>query len=373
MADGQPHFIALRAVSAWLALGLLTACAGRPVTEIDIPPLENQPKVIVNDVNMLGVSPEMRQFVEAYAAPKSSTRQRAFSLVYATLDPYLLDFDYNPGITLTAEDAFHSRTGNCLTFSSMFIAMAREAGLNAWYQEVKVPPRWNAVNETMLVSMHVNAVVRARGMEYVVDVSRRKKELNEDKRRISDQEAKAQYYNNIGADALVGNQLAKAYANFRQGLATRPGLAYIWSNLGVVFRRNGQIGDAKQTYQMALDLDPHNTVALNNLYLIYKEEGNIAEAESMKARVEKNRKRNPYYLHHLAEVANDEERYADAIDLLKRAIRLENREYLFHYTLAQIQFLMGEHEVAQISLDRARQLAPSGPGEPALTLPDSSL
>ena len=75
-------------------------------------------------------------------------------------DPILLDFDYEPSLTLTAADTFNHRTGNCLSFTAMFIAMAREAGLKAWFQEVKLPPEWSSVNDTFLVSMHVNAVVQ---------------------------------------------------------------------------------------------------------------------------------------------------------------------------------------------------------------------
>ena len=40
-------------------------------------------------------------------------------------------------------------------------------------QEVIVPPEWSAVNETLLVSKHVNAVVSEWGSRYVIDVSRR--------------------------------------------------------------------------------------------------------------------------------------------------------------------------------------------------------
>ena len=37
--------------------------------------------------------------------------------------------------------------GNCLSFSSMFVAMAREADLTAYFQEVYIPPNWRTVND----------------------------------------------------------------------------------------------------------------------------------------------------------------------------------------------------------------------------------
>ncbi len=373
MANRQRQNSALHIISTVIVAGLLTACAGTPVDVPAIPRLDNYTVREIERVNLLQMSPEMEQFVDLHLASKSKNSGRAWTLAYAVLDPYLLSFDYDPQVTLTAEHAFRERKGNCLTFSNMFIAMAREAGLEAWYREVEIPPEWSSINDTMLVSMHVNAAVRERGTEYVIDVSRRKTNDVEKIRRLSDREAEAQFYNNLGVDALIENDLALAYAYFYRAIQTEKTLAYVWSNIGVVFRRNGQNADAMLAYQTALQLDPQQDVALNNLYTLYDEDGDTEAAAALQARVEKKRRRNPYYLLLLAEVANEEERWSDAIDLLNRAIRLNDREYRFHYALAQSQFHAGKTEVAQASLDRAKRLAPAGIEESALILPDGSL
>jgi Flp pilus assembly protein TadD len=183
-------------------------------------------------------------------------------------------------------------------------------------------------------------------------------------------QAEAQYYNNLGADALVDFELSTAYAYFRKALETDPNEAYVWSNLGVVLRRNGQTDDAIFAYETALKIDPDLNVALNNLYTIHEEDENFEAAQQLERRVERNRRKNPYYLHHLAEIANEEQRYSDAVTLLNRAIRIKENEYRFHYTLAQSQSLSGNPEIAEASLDRARQLAPPNLRTGPLTLPD---
>lgn len=350
----------------------LASCSARSLRQPDIPPLAGHPAHEVPRVDLLHLSPEMKQFAARYAEAGEGDASKAWRLTYAALDPYLLGFQYDPGITLPADEAFQARRGNCLTFSSLFVAMARAAGLPAWYQEVRIPPKWSAVNETLLVSKHVNAVVSERGEEYVIDVSRRQKKPNEETRRLSDSEAEAQYYNNLGADALVHNDLATAHAYFRAALETRSGLAYVWSNLGVVYRRNGQTSDAMFSYETALKLDPRQAVALNNLYTLYADEGDVEAAAALEARVERNRRDNPFYLLHLAEIANEEQRWADAIELLKRAIRLDATEYRFHYALAQSQYSAGFTDAARTSIDRARQLAPANLADGPLALPDGS-
>ena len=351
---------------------LLVACKTNPVSVPDIPALENQPQEEIPSVDLLRMSPEIKDFSNAYGRSYRRAENRAWTLAHAAMDPYLLDFEYDPSITLPADQAFTARKGNCLTFSSLFIAMAREAGLDAWYQEVKIPPVWSNVNDTMLVSKHVNAVVQDRLRRYTVDVSGRQSQAVEQVRRLSDSEARAQYYNNLGADALMEEKLALAYAYFSKGLGNDPRLAYIWSNLGVVFRRNDQTEEAILAYRTALLLEPQQTVALNNLYTIYDEDGDLDLAEELKARVEKYRQKNPYYLHYMAEMANEEQRWSDAIKLLNRAIQIDDNEYRFYFTLAQSQFHSGSTDAALENLEQARRLAPASLKSSQLVLPDSN-
>jgi Flp pilus assembly protein TadD len=337
---------------------IISACAVQTQRTTAIPPLENQPHVEIENVDFLGVSASMKRFIRNYAPEDMANGRKAWNLAYATLDPILLNFDYDPSLTLTAVDTFNRRTGNCLSFSGMFIAMAREAGLNAWFQEVKLPLEWTSVNETFLVSMHVNAVVQDGRSEYVVDVSGTKRAKWLRIRKLSDAEAEAQYYNNLGADALVKKDLARAFTYLVKAIRIAPDTSYIWSNLGVVYKRNGQLEDAKQAYRTALEINPAETVALNNLHAIYVEEGDLAQAEKVRSRVERHRRKNPYYLHLLSAQALDERRYEDAIELLKQAIKLNKEEYRFHFTLARSLFLSGEKDAALQSLGQAKQLAP---------------
>ncbi len=337
---------------------VISACAVQTQRTTAIPPLENQPHIEIENVDLLGVSASMKRFIGNYAPKDMANGRKAWNLAYAALDPILFNFDYDPSLTLTAADTFNRRAGNCLSFSNMFVAMAREAGLKAWFQEVKLTPEWSNINETFLVSMHVNAVVQDARSQYVVDVSGAKRAKWVRIRRLSDAEAEAQYYNNYGADALVENDLATAFAYLVKAIRTAPDTSYIWSNLGVVYNRNGQAEDAKRAYAVALEINPAEIVALNNLHTIYVHEGDLVRAERLSSRVERHRLKNPYYLHRLSSQALDERRYEDAIALLKRAIKLDKEEYRFHFTLAHSLLLNGEKDAALQSLGQAKQLAP---------------
>lgn len=363
-----------RALLAIALSALLVSCAGAPGRNPpEIPELKNQPEYDLPDIDMLAMSAEMKQFVKQHAREDSRSEPSAWALAFATMSPDVLRFQYDPQITLPADSAFHEGMGNCLTFSAMIIAMAREAGLEAYFQEVEIQPEWSNVNDTMLVSKHVNAVIYQKQRKYTVDVSRRKSKTDDRTRRLSDTEAQAQYYNNLGAEALIDGNTALAYAYFRKALELDHRLDYIWSNIGVILRRNGQTDEAVFAYRTALQLDPHQAVGLSNLYVIYTEDGDIEAAAELQARVEKIQRKNPWYVQSLAETAIEEQRYPEAVTLAKQAVRMDGDEYRLHYTLARSQYLAGNASLAQESLERARELAPTTRERQSLELPGGSL
>ena len=348
----------------WLAVLLAlsaTGCAQHTVRISDIPPLEGYDQVKVPATAILTVSAEMRQFLARYASQNMSLKRRAWALAWSTSDPMLLGFDYDPGLTLSARDAFAMRSGNCLSFSSMLVALAREAGLKAWYQQVDVPPAWENDEETMLVSVHVNAVLEIGSGQYTVDVSGRKMLDHYNKRKLTDKQARAQHFNNKGVDALLDKNLAQAHAWFKQAILTDPSVDYIWSNLGVVYKRNGQLTAAIWAYDTALEFNPGLSSASNNLYVLHESQGNRTAAAALRSKVERHRNRSPWHLAKMSLQANEEGQYEEAIRLLRRAIRLESRDYRLHLVLAQSLLLNGETEAAQKSLERARTLAPNAP------------
>jgi tetratricopeptide (TPR) repeat protein len=340
-----------------LALSL-TSCASVHLSTPTYPALQHVAPVEVPDADFQSVSASMLEFLEQYVPMTDGIETRAWNLSWAVTNRTALPFEYEPNLTQTATQTFESRQGNCLSFSSMLVAMARNRGLKAWYQEVEIPPQWSNHQNTLLLTRHINVVVEGSRGQWVVDISGERAAVSRRVERISDAEALAQYYNNLGADALVDNQLALAYAYISKALRTAPGLAYLWSNLGVVFNRNGQQDDAVATYLHALGLESSSATAANNLYLIYESAGKLEEAQKLLTKVERHRRKNPYYLYHLSELAFNEGHYKESRKMLEEAIQMNREEYRFHYGLARLLATEGNLSEAQASLDRALELAP---------------
>jgi predicted Zn-dependent protease len=92
--------------------------------------------------------------------------------------------------------------------------------------------------------------------------------------------------------------------------------------------------------------------------MIYEREGDVDSANKYKRIVERHRKKNPYYLYYLSSLAFDEGRYRESQEMLRKAIDLQDSEYRFHYGLARTLAQVGDMAAAQVSLERAVQLAP---------------
>ncbi|MCP5214058.1 MAG: tetratricopeptide repeat protein [Pseudomonadales bacterium] len=338
---------------------LLAGCATYPAAPPGVlPALKNIQTITVPQQDTLAVSTEMKRFVEKYVNRQQSPEQRLRLLTQAVVHPGMLGFEYDAGQTLTAQRAFEKGAGNCLAFTNMFIALAREAGLTAYYQDARVVPEWDEQNNAYLLAKHINVLVRLRSGDYVVDIGRRRVGESIDQHIVSDQYAKAQYYNNLGVEALLRNQIATAFGYFERALDADSGSDYLWSNLGVLYNRNGQPEQAIWAYHQALRINSRALMAISNLASLYAQQGYQDKAQALLKKVEAYRQDNPYYLLMLSQKALVDMRYQEAIKILRKAIRHKDNEHRLHFALAKSFYLAGQLEQAEDSYQRAKELAP---------------
>jgi Flp pilus assembly protein TadD len=316
------------------------------------------PQVEVADTDVLAISPDMEAFLERYVLDYANTHTRATLLMNAVSGNGVLGFEYDDAFTVTASEAFEARAGNCIGFANMLVALAREAGLKAEYQEVFRRPEWSTREETVLLVKHINVVLHTTNLTYVMDVSGIRINPNARRRIISDSYAKALYLNNLGADALIRGDLPTAWAYLARAIETEPTLTDSWVNLGVVLGRNEQLQDAAKAYRNALAIDQYDNAALSNLYEIYIAMGDLNSAAQIENKVESYRQKNPYYLLALSQEALVENNFGEAVEFLQRAVRKNKTDHQLYSALANAQYLAGDTEAAALSLLKARELAP---------------
>ena len=98
--------------------------------------LPDEPIVVPTADETFALDPEM----EAFVAPLKDIRdprQRMQALIAALEARGMFSLEYAE-VTRTAPGTFHDRQGNCLSFTMLFVTLARAVDLPAHYQSVVV-------------------------------------------------------------------------------------------------------------------------------------------------------------------------------------------------------------------------------------------
>jgi len=261
-------------------LSLLTGCAhdsSRDTAPLAaLQRLEHAPSynpANLPDVDVLVLSPDARRFISRQVMGIADTYEKLRALRRAVFDKKGLNFHYDNDLTLTADETYKRRAGNCVALANFFVAAARYLGVDAVYQEVHRQAQGMGQvadgNGFNIVQTHINVsgaiTWRTREARYVLDYIAVPREDFNHARIISDRRALAHYYNNLGIRRLAGGDVEVALQYLKKAVLTAPGVDFIWSNLGVVYTRRGDLEAAELAYRRALALNGELPSALSNL------------------------------------------------------------------------------------------------------------
>jgi Flp pilus assembly protein TadD len=311
----------------------------------------------LSHVSILEVTPGMQMFLKRQIGEEKNRYVQLRHLLFAVVGDGQFDLIYDES-TRTAEETFRVQRGNCLSFTNMFIAMARHIGLRAEYQEVEIPPVWSTMSGSILLSQHVNVLVNLdQASQRVVDFNMSEFDFDYDRRVISDQRARAHYFSNIGVERMLAGDSVEAFMNFRQSLMEDRTFSPAWGNLGILYRREGYAEFAEAAFFRAMYFKENNLVAMSNLASLYEEQGDTERAEEFRERVARHRMSNPYYRFQLAQSEFESGEYESAIKNLEFAIDARENEDRF-YSLMSMSYLMkGDREEARKWMERAEEIA----------------
>ena len=107
------------------------------------------------------------------AGDPSATSRMQRLINFVVDDKNGLGMQYDESATYTVTQAYAARKANCLTFTLLVLAVAKEAGLEAYPQEIGETLSWRMVEGTIYRENHINAGVRIGGHRYSIDPRRR--------------------------------------------------------------------------------------------------------------------------------------------------------------------------------------------------------
>lgn len=308
------------------------------------------------DVDILAINPEIERYLEERVRLSAPPLDRLNQLMDVVFSDDGLALAYESHKTRTAIETFNDRRGDCLSFTNLFVAMARHLGLRVFFQEVSVPATWDKRGGLMVLNRHVNAAVLIGARAYIVDFN---PDLDRSipVRLLSDATARAQYYSNKGVEALSAKDLPKSLALLRKAVSIDPDIAYAWSNLGVAYSRLERYEEAESAYKNALRIEDDSLTAMVNLASLYHRTQRPKKAQKFLKKVQRYREKNPFYHYSLGESAYDAGRFEEAIKHFRDAIKRKSKQHEFYFALAKAYTRLGRYDRAEKNLKKARKWA----------------
>jgi Flp pilus assembly protein TadD len=330
------------------SLELEAALTGRPILGRDF---------VVEDLpnfDLFALSPEMMTFAELSVKSAATPFQKVKALHHALLLPANaggLGISYNALSTQVPVSTFQQRQANCLSYTLLYVALARHLGLNAYVNDVEIPPTWGLRTQgSFLFLHHVNVIVLApRDNELkqssdhiVIDLEMSRYKSTYPQHFISDQIAAAQFYSNSGMEKAAEGNMKEAFLYLRKALQEDDRQSYLWNNLGSIFQRENNLREAEVIYLHGLSLNKQDLPIMNNLSRLYKTMGNKKQEAIFYKLAEQYRQSNPYYYYSIALSAFEGGDYDQALHFVKHAIERDKKEPRFYQLAASVYEQLGQ-------------------------------
>lgn len=294
--------------------------------------------------------------------------QRLRRMVAFMFDKDGLNLQYKGDTTNTVAESYQTREVNCLSFTLMAVALAREAGLKAHGQQINRVMAWSLIGDVVMQSLHANAVVTLKDRnlmvkddrDFVLDIASSDVYTQDyivSDYKIEDERLLASFYGNRAMELLAAGRLADSRIWLDMALKLNPEDAMLWNNTGVLSQRMGDAATAEHWFLRAAKQNPRLTSVVYNLVALYQSRGDSTRAAFWQARADTILRNDPYYQFSLAERNAQSGTYDGAIRYYRRAISLDGGAQLFHFGLARAYVKIGRLRDADRELVIAERLS----------------
>jgi len=329
-----------------------------------------EPAQLPND-DLFAVTPDMVKFAEHIVRGQNSYFDKVRALHVALLSSREsggYGLVYNAYRTEVPSVTFQQRRANCLSFTLLYVALARQVGIRAEVNEVQIPPTWDLRNKDDMVFLrHVNVKVPMRESinilrndDVIIDLEMNRYSPNYDQHEIDDDLIAAEFYSNRAMEYLTDNDMRNAFLSLRKAIAMNDQQSYIWSNLGALYGRNKLYAEAETAYLHGLEINPEDLTIMNNLAYLYQHSGNKAGEVKYVSLAHRYRESNPYYQYTLAQAAFASGELELALQFIKRAIDRDKfkKEMRFFQLAADIYDKQANNVMQNEMLKKVMKLKP---------------
>lgn len=356
------HSLARRVAVAFSTVALFVGCASSGTNHVsrslraDLEQLQLTRVAIPHELDA-----EMRVWLNDRVSSSGDEMLRVQSLVEALLGKDGLNVQYRREPTHTAREVFREAQANCLSFTHLFVGMAREIKLPVYFLEVRDLENYDREGDLVVHSDHIAVGLGPMHSLTIIDFTTEEGTSYRRVRAISDLEAIALFYSNRGAEHLRDGQNDLARSWLEDAVRIYSDSPGPWINLGVARRRSGDQIGAEAAYRQALQIDAGELAAYQNLAALLRMQGKTEEALDLMALTDRSSNRNPYSFLALGDLSLRHGREDEAERFYRRAMRVQRGHAEPLAALGLLQAERGDVKAAQRLLRRASKLDAQAP------------
>ncbi len=333
------------------------------------PPLRPLHSSLAQEISELGLDPEsilvpfaLTEEMVAWAheavpdgIPKA---QKVDRLLEALVSLKGLNLEYKAEYTGTASEVFENRQANCLSFTHLFVAMARALELEAYFLIVDEVQSFAREGDLVIRAGHITAAAGPIHEPKILEFSEIPGADYRQVSRISDRRAVALFYSNRGAERLRRQEVNEAIWWLERAVAIDPQVADSWVNLGVARRWQGDLKLSEASYRRALEIDADTLAAYHNLAALYRHQGDEVAVQELLGLADRRGNRNPFTYLELGDLSLRQGDKEAAERFYRRALSLDSQLAPAHAALGQLNLADGHLRSARRWLKAARRLDP---------------
>jgi tetratricopeptide (TPR) repeat protein len=332
-------------------------------------------RVTITQEALFTLEPMLAEKLSDPALKKLSNARKLEHVMNLLYGQEMRRFDYSAGHSTTALDTWVQRKGDCLSLTVLVYAMGRKLDMQPVMQEVKVLPLIDRRGNVDYFNHHVNALFPRSGPAQTLEgrltatnmVLDFEPQIGSQLRgeALSEAAILARFYNNLGAEFLVNQQLPQAYAHFKAAIATDGRYAASYTNLASLYRSAGLVVDAENLLRQAIGMSGVIDVPLHLLHQLLQAQGRQVEAQKIQNQLQSRRTQDPYYWAALGLQHLKDAQFSRAIDALEQAQTLSSGFDEVHRLLAVAYWRAGQPSRAdqQLSLMAQSNFDPQGVSE----------
>ena len=306
--------------------------------------------------DLLSVSAEMAEFVASIRGEGHFESLRFRRLMRKMVqDGFFID-QYDRYASYSAAKTFAVRKGNCLAYTNMFIALAREAGLDAKYQLVNTQPTWDVESGFLVRNNHVNVLLEGlkspgnNVSDITVDFNVVRVADDVPRTTIGDAYAESMFYGNLAVEQLHKGDRRTAFGYLKRAILTEPANTDAWNNLGALYSMMDRPEFGQLAFETAMSLSKRNETAISGLAKTLRQQGKHEQADQYEALAAKYQGKNPYYHFAVAEQAFRNDAFEIALRSVEQAISLQRDNARFYALRAATAEELGDLALQQKSI-----------------------